>query len=74
LGHTDRVLVADRATICAYLLVFCGALLRCAAPLSGDAAAGLVGFGGLAWSAGFLVFVVRYLPILVGPRPDRRPG
>ena len=53
--------------------VLCGALLRVAAPFLA-AEATLLALGGLLWATGFLVFALRYLPILVSPRPDGRPG
>ncbi len=74
LGHTGRQLVADRITTFAYHAVFCGAVLRCIAPVGGGGEATLIGLGGLCWSAGFLVFALRYVPILIAPRPDGRPG
>ncbi len=73
LGHTGRQLQADRITTAAYHLVLCGALLRVAAPFLA-AEATLLAVGGLLWATGFLVFALRYLPILVLPRPDGRPG
>lgn len=73
LGHTGRQLVADRITTLGYHLVLCGALLRVAAPFGG-LEAGMIALGGLCWSAGFLLFALRYLPILVFSRPDGRAG
>lgn len=73
LGHTGRQLLAGRAVTVAYHLVTCGALLRVAGPLFA-AEATLIALGGMLWSAGFLLFALRYLPLLVMPRPDGRPG
>lgn len=74
-GHTARPLQADRADVAAYGLVATAAVLRVAVPLAwpqGTAAAALL--SALAWSAGWLVFVLRYGPWLMRPRLDGRPG
>ena len=34
----------------------------------------LVGFSGMVWAAGFLLFSIVYAPILLGRRADGRPG
>ncbi len=73
LGHTGRQLVAGRAVTAAYHLVLCGVLLRVAAPFLA-AEATLLTLGGALWSLGFLVFALRYAPILLRGRPDGRPG
>ena len=72
LGHTGRPLLVDRWTVAAYALVTLGAVLRVAAAFPEVAA--LVEPAALAWSGGFLVFALRYAPILLRARPDGRPG
>ncbi len=73
LGHTGRELRACPATVMIYLFVTAGALLRVIAPL------GLVGYtvgmqiSALAWGAAFLLFLIVYGPLLLGPRPDGKP-
>ena len=68
LGHTARALKANGATVIVYLLVTAGALLRVTASL------GLIDFNrgieiaGLAWGAGFLLFLIAYAPVLWRPR------
>jgi uncharacterized protein involved in response to NO len=75
LGHTGRALVASRATVLAYALVQCGAVMRLAGPLiTVDWSREVSGWGGIVWAIGFLVFVVAYAGVLVGPRVDGRPG
>jgi uncharacterized protein involved in response to NO len=75
LGHTGRPLATGPTTVAAYVLVLLGAALRVAAPfLPGDGQIHAIGAGGLLWSAGFVCFLAVYLPILVGPRADGRPG
>jgi uncharacterized protein involved in response to NO len=68
LGHTGREIVADRAVVSIYWAVTGGAVLRVAAPFAGDWYAHVLGCGGALWSAAFLLFALRYAPILWGRR------
>lgn len=68
LGHTGREIAADRAISAIYLAVTLGAALRAAAPFAGDWYAHLLFCGGTLWSAAFLLFAVRYAPVLFGKR------
>lgn len=68
LGHTGRAIVADRWTVALYGAVTLGALLRVAAPLAGGFYLHVLVCGGALWSLAFLLFVVRYAPILTRPR------
>jgi len=68
LGHTGRAIVADRFVVAAYAAVTAGAALRVAAPLTGDWYTHVLACGGTLWSAAFLLFAVRYAPILWGRR------
>lgn len=68
LGHTGRTVVADRFVVAMYVMVSAGALLRVAAPFAGEWYAHVLGCGGALWSGGFLLFAVRYAPILWGKR------
>jgi uncharacterized protein involved in response to NO len=75
LGHTGRPLVVPRGVVACYALVHAGAALRVASTFAtGDARLALLVAGGLAWAAAFAGFALRYAPILIGPRPDGRPG
>lgn len=67
-GHTGRPIETDAATLCIYLLVTVGALLRVAAPLLADVYLPVLTVGGLLWSLGFGVFVVSYGPMLLRPK------
>jgi uncharacterized protein involved in response to NO len=68
LGHTGHEIRADVATCTIYLFVSLGALLRVLAPVTlVDYHATLV-TGGVLWSAAFMLFVVRYGPMLYTPR------
>src|SRR5690606_37349705 len=70
LGHTGRELRASPMTTLLYVLVTAGAVLRVAASL------GLVDYtlgmevAAVAWAAAFLVFLLDYGQILLGPRRD----
>jgi uncharacterized protein involved in response to NO len=68
LGHTGRAIEADRWINGVYLAVTFGAVLRVAAPFSGELYFPVLVCGGLAWSGAFLLFVIRYAPVLLGPR------
>jgi uncharacterized protein involved in response to NO len=75
LGHTGRPLVLPRGVVGCFALVYCGALGRVVAPFTGsDGQRWLLLAGGAAWAAGFGLFALRYAGILIGPRPDGRPG
>ena len=71
LGHTGREIVADRTVIAAYVAVTVGAVMRVAAPLAGDWYAHVLVCGGVLWSVAFLLFAIRYAPILWGRRVRR---
>ena len=68
LGHTGRAIIADRFVVAMYLMVSVGAALRVAAPFAGDWYAYVLGCGGGLWSGAFLLFALRYAPILFGRR------
>jgi uncharacterized protein involved in response to NO len=74
-GHTGRVLQADRWEVAAYALVMAAALVRVGLPLAWPAGySASVVASGVLWSAAFGIYFVRYLPILLRPRIDGRPG
>ncbi|WP_290813809.1 NnrS family protein, partial [Ferrovibrio sp.] len=75
LGHSGRPLVAPASAVAAYGLVGLGAAGRVAAAFDlGAMTYWLTAGAGILWATGFLVFVIGYLPILVKPRADGRPG
>lgn len=75
LGHSGRPLVAPPSAVAAYALVGLGALGRVAGAFDlGTVTFWLTAASGIVWAAGYLVYVIGYLPILVGPRADGRPG
>lgn len=68
LGHTGREIVADRFVVAIYLMVSAGAALRVAAPFAADWYSAVLVAGGALWSSAFLLFAVRYAPVLWGRR------
>lgn len=75
LGHTGRPLVASGVDMSAFVLLQLAAIVRVAAGLFPMAAyQPMVILSGAIWTLAFLVFLLRYLPMLVRPRIDGRPG
>lgn len=68
LGHTGRALTADRGTVAIYVLVNLGAALRVAAGWLPLDYVSVVTVAGMVWSAGFLLFAVKYGSYLLRPR------
>jgi uncharacterized protein involved in response to NO len=73
LGHTGRALTADGWTTALFVLVNVGAAARVLAALVPAVYLPALHLAGLAWGGAFLVFVVRYGPMLLGPRVARAP-
>lgn len=71
-GHTGRPLKAGRLELAIYALVSVGALLRMAAPYTGEAYVHVLACAGLLWAIAFLTFAIGYAGILAGPRADVR--
>lgn len=75
LGHTGRPLIVRPAIIVAYVLVILGAALRVwgsfVLPLE---YLHVIVCSMLLWSTSYLLFLVVYLPILLGPRADAAPA
>lgn len=71
LGHTGRAIVADRTVVAIYVLVNAGAALRVAAPFAAGWYAPVLTCGGALWSAAFLIFAIRYAPVLWGARAGK---
>lgn len=72
LGHTGRALTADRWTAGIFVLVVLGALARVLAALLPAAATSVLDLAGLLWGGAFLLYALRYGPMLLGPRPTAR--
>jgi len=75
LGHTGRPLQAAATETSAYVLVHAAALLRVVPLLvvPGLYPSALVVSGAL-WSAAFVLYLVRYAPLLTSARADGKPG
>ncbi|WP_374466249.1 NnrS family protein [Ferrovibrio sp.] len=74
LGHTGRKLKAGPVEIGIYGAITLAALLRLCALLHPALQWPLLLGAGLAWEAAFGLFLLRYLPILLRPRIDGKPG
>ena len=74
-GHTGRLLVAGASETLIYLLVAAAALVRVFVPIAEPRwlMAGVIASAAL-WSAAFLLYAVRYGPMLVRARVDGKPG
>ncbi|MEQ1943895.1 NnrS family protein [Mesorhizobium sp. VNQ89] len=68
LGHTGRAIKADGFMVVMYAMVTTGAALRVAAPFLDDGYSYLLSAGGALWSGAFLLFAIRFAPILWGRR------
>ena len=73
LGHTGRSLVASGADIVAFLLLQFAAMTRIMAASIGDYRS-MVILSGVLWILAFALFLARYLPMLLRPRADGKPG
>ena len=74
-GHTARPLQVGRAEVLAYVLVQLAALARVALPLALPGAyAFSIGASAALWSCAFALYLLVYVPILVRPRLDGKPG
>jgi uncharacterized protein involved in response to NO len=70
LGHTGRPRHAGPLTICIYLLVNLGALLRVFGPTTGLPTNLVLGMAATSWSGAYLLFAVIYGPFLLRPSLD----
>jgi uncharacterized protein involved in response to NO len=69
LGHTGRKLVASKADMAAFLLLQVAAIVRVIASIvAGETYQQWIVASGLIWALAFLVFLMRYLPMLSRPR------
>lgn len=75
LGHTGRPLVANGMDMTAFLMLQLAAIIRVAAGLfATELYQPVVIASGVIWILAFGVFLTRYLPMLMQPRIDGRPG
>lgn len=75
LGHTGRTKVASKPIAAAFVALVVAAIFRVIATLVDPSLYyDLLWVAAIAWAVGFLVFVLTYLPALLGPRVDGKPG
>jgi uncharacterized protein involved in response to NO len=73
LGHLGRPLATDRSMVTSYVLVLAAVLLRLAA-LHPTAVGGLLLQGAaLCWIGAFALYLWRFFPWMIRPRPDQPP-
>ena len=70
LGHLGRGLKLDRSMLASYWLVLAAVALRLAALWPSPLTAGLLQLSATAWIAAFGLYLWRFVPWLVRPRPD----
>jgi len=70
LGHTGRPRHAGPATVCIYVLVTIGAILRVFGPGTGLPTNLVLGSAAVGWSGAYLLFAVVYGPFLLRPGLD----
>ena len=69
LGHTGRPKHAGPLTVCIYLLVSLGAILRVFGP-SVELSTLMLGLAAVSWSSAYLLFALVYGPFLLRPSLD----
>jgi len=75
LGHTGRMLAVSPPIVLAYVALILSAALRSVGPLiSPSSYVLLLIASGVAWTLSFAIFTFVYLPILIAPRVDGKPG
>ena len=74
LGHTGRQLKVGPAVFSAFVAMALAALLRVGGPLWLSDYSVVITGTAILWAIAYGLFVIRYLPVLVRPRPDGRPG
>lgn len=74
LGHTGRPLKAGRVEVAIYAAITMAAVLRLCAAIHPAFQLSLLVGAGLAWEAAFVLFLVRYTPVLLRSRADGLPG
>jgi uncharacterized protein involved in response to NO len=75
LGHTGRALVVSTPIALAYVALVLAALVRALGPIvTPSAYVHALIAAGVAWTIAFAIFTFVYLPILIAPRIDGKPG
>lgn len=74
LGHLGRPLKTDRSMVAAYLFVVLAVLLRFAALLPTGWVLHWQHASATAWALAFALYLWRFVPMLIRPRPDKPQG
>ncbi|MEW8587163.1 MAG: NnrS family protein, partial [Candidatus Thiodiazotropha sp.] len=75
LGHTGREMRPNRSMVIAFVLMNVAIVVRVVIPVTGVIGYELsIALSGALWIVSFLLFLITYLPILLLPRIDGRPG
>lgn len=75
LGHTGRPLIAPKPMSAVYLLVSLTATIRVFGPaIFPEQYDLIVGLSGGLWIAAFAIYLWNYVPVLIQPRRDEKPG
>lgn len=74
LGHSGRPLQASRLTTVSYVLLTLALLLRTFAVQWPTGYMHALALATVLWTAAFLCYLIVYVPVLLGPRADGRPG
>ncbi|MBV6306236.1 NnrS family protein [Candidimonas humi] len=73
LGHLGKPLRVDRSMLWSYVLIIAAALLRLAALWPTASGQGLLHAAAACWIAGLALYLWRFVPMLIRPRPDAAP-
>lgn len=71
LGHTGRVLTANRATVVIFALITIAATVRVGASWMPDAMRMLIAVSGVSWTTAFALWMIVYAPMLLRSSPPR---
>ncbi|AHG63585.1 NnrS family protein [Advenella mimigardefordensis] len=74
LGHTGRPLQADRIMVFSYVLVVVAVLARLMALIMPSLTMPMLHLAATAWVAAFGLYLYRFVPLLVSPRPAASPA
>ena len=76
LGHTGRKIEGGRWLTFSFVLIFLAATIRVAAPvvLADQYWSAAYHVSACLWCVAYIIWLIRFLPILLTPRPDGKPG
>jgi uncharacterized protein involved in response to NO len=76
LGHTGREILAGKWLTAAFVLVALAALVRTFSPMIADARYWSASYhvSACLWCIAYMIWLVKFLPLLVASRPDGKPG